>query len=69
MIRKRKRTVRCDCKPTLVGKQLNHKNECALFKPDWDRKCEVCGASPIVPLSMMCGPCTWGEAETAGGNW
>ena len=38
-------------------------------KPDWGGKCEVCGASPIVPATGMCGPCTFGEAETAGGNW
>jgi hypothetical protein len=37
--------------------------------PDWSGKCEVCDASPIVPLTGLCGPCTFGEAETAGGNW
>lgn len=37
--------------------------------PDWTKKCEICGETPIVPLTGMCGPCTWGEAETAGGNW
>jgi hypothetical protein len=39
------------------------------MKPDWAGTCENCGASPIVPLTGMCGPCTFGEAETAGGNW
>jgi CO dehydrogenase/acetyl-CoA synthase alpha subunit len=38
-------------------------------RPDWTRKCENCGATPIVPVTGMCGPCTFGEAETAGGNW
>lgn len=38
-------------------------------EPDWEGKCEVCGQSPIVPETGMCGPCTFGEAETAGGNW
>lgn len=38
-------------------------------KPDWSGKCENCGASPIVPVTGMCGPCTFGEADTAGGNW
>jgi hypothetical protein len=38
-------------------------------EPDWGGQCEVCGASPIVPATGMCGPCTFGEAETAGGNW
>jgi hypothetical protein len=37
--------------------------------PDWSGKCENCGASPIVPVTGMCGPCTFGEAETVGGNW
>jgi hypothetical protein len=34
-----------------------------------DAECEVCGASPIVAATGLCGPCTFGEAETAGGNW
>jgi len=38
-------------------------------QPDWTKKCEVCGETPIVPLTGMCGPCTFGEADTAGGNW
>jgi hypothetical protein len=38
-------------------------------EPDWDGTCEVCGQSPIVPVTGLCGPCTWGEAETVGGNW
>jgi hypothetical protein len=37
--------------------------------PDWSRTCSVCGSRPDVPLTGMCGPCTFGEAETAGGNW
>lgn len=39
------------------------------FEPNWKRKCENCGASPVLPLTGMCGPCTFGEAETIGGNW
>ena len=39
------------------------------IEPDWTKECEVCGATPIVPLTGMCGPCTFGEAETVGGNW
>jgi hypothetical protein len=38
-------------------------------EPDWSRTCEVCGARPVVPSTGMCGPCTFGEIETAGGNW
>ncbi len=37
--------------------------------PDWTKECEVCGQTPIVPLTGLCGPCTFGEADTAGGNW
>lgn len=39
------------------------------MKPDYTKKCELCGATPIVPLTGMCGPCTFGEADTADGNW
>lgn len=38
-------------------------------EPDWSKECEICGATPVVPITGMCGPCTWGEAETANGNW
>lgn len=39
------------------------------FKPDWKGSCDLCGQSPIVPVTCMCGPCTFGEADTADGNW
>lgn len=38
-------------------------------EPDWSGTCEVCGQSPVVPLTGMCGPCTFGEADTVDGNW
>jgi hypothetical protein len=42
------------------------------FEPDYDAKCDVCDQSPTVTIVEdgqteylgMCGPCTWGEAET-----
>lgn len=37
--------------------------------PRWDYDCIVCGQSPVLPLTEMCGPCTFGEADTIGGNW
>lgn len=37
-------------------------------EPDWTRRCQ-CGATPIVPATGLCGPCTFGEADTSGGNW
>ena len=39
------------------------------IEPDWIGECSNCGASPIVPATGMCGPCTFGEADTANGNW
>lgn len=39
------------------------------FARDWTRGCQVCGASPVVNATGLCGPCTFGESETYGGNW
>jgi len=39
------------------------------FEPDWLETCDVCDSSPTVPSTGLCGPCTFGEADTAGGNW
>ena len=39
------------------------------FRPDWSLPCDHCGASPIVPLMGLCGPCTFGEANTIFGGW
>ncbi len=39
------------------------------MEPDWEGECENCGASPVVPITGLCGPCTWGEADTMDGNW
>lgn len=36
--------------------------------PDWSQECDVCGSIPIVPVTGMCGPCTFGDADTIGGN-
>jgi hypothetical protein len=38
-------------------------------EPDWETPCEVCEGVPTLPLTGMCGPCTFGEADTLGGNW
>lgn len=37
--------------------------------PDYSRGCTACGDKPVVPVTGMCGPCTFGEASTANGNW
>jgi hypothetical protein len=39
------------------------------FEPDYESQCEGCGSSPVMPLTGMCGSCTFGEADTIGGNW
>lgn len=39
------------------------------LEPDWTRCCDNCGEIPIVPFTGLCGPCTFGEADTIGGNW
>lgn len=57
----------CSCPEGAKG--LHEPDGCILTDPDWGGTCEVCGESPIVPMTGMCGPCTFGEAETAGGNW
>jgi len=38
-------------------------------EPDFEGECDVCGCGPVVPQTGMCGPCTFGEADTVGGNW
>jgi hypothetical protein len=37
--------------------------------PNWDATCENCGEKPTVGRSRLCGPCYFGEADAAGGNW
>ena len=38
-------------------------------RPSWSAPCENCGAAPIVPMTGLCGPCTFGEADTVAGGW
>ena len=39
------------------------------IEPDWTHECDNCGERPVVPDVGLCGPCTFGEAKTYGGNW
>jgi len=48
---------------------LKLESDCKCTEPDWTKKCINCDATPILPITGMCGPCTFGEADTAGGNW
>lgn len=51
------------------SKKSKHKTPTSPIEPDFTRRCEVCGDVPILPLTGMCGPCTFGEAATYGGEW
>lgn len=69
------------CCETPRGADVPHLPECSqqsppaeqaeipLAEPDWNSSCDNCGAKPVVPETGMCGPCTFGEAETIDGNW
>lgn len=48
-----------------------NKKECNKedFRPDWDDSCLSCESSPTVPFTGLCGPCTFGQAETVAGGW
>lgn len=37
--------------------------------PDWTKECIVCGQRPVHRVTGMCGPCTFGEADTINGEW
>ena len=49
------------------GSSVNTAEEA--FEKVWDGECENCGQSPTVRATGLCGPCTFGEADTLGGNW
>lgn len=50
-------------------RKRKHEERGSDIEPDYEGQCESCGASPILPVSGLCGPCTFGEAETVEGNW
>lgn len=37
--------------------------------PDWATPCQQCDEVPTVHPTRLCGPCCFGDAHTAGGNW
>jgi len=55
------------CKPCRDRRRTKREEDAT--SPDWSKTCMNCGMPPIVPTSGMCGPCTFGEAETVNGNW
>lgn len=54
-----------------MSKEKNEKKQAPLFNgaKNWRVACENCGQKPTVHPTGLCGPCCFGEAETAGGNW
>ena len=36
---------------------------------DWSTPCSSCDEIPTVHPTRLCGPCCFGDAHTAGGNW
>ena len=43
--------------------------EAHAFRVNTDVDCTICEQNPTVGDTELCGPCCFGEAETAGGNW
>lgn len=53
----------------MSDKPENEVEEVEAFEKNWETPCIVCRDLPTVAETGLCGPCCWGEAETAGGNW
>lgn len=47
----------------------NKEEKPKLDDKNYDVSCCVCGEKPTVLNTELCGPCCFGEAETANGNW
>lgn len=58
-----------EAKPRPSRRVIRHQVHTAEVRPDYSRGCICCGDTPVVPTTGMCGPCTFGEADTVGGNW
>jgi len=50
----------------MMGLSNKEKNK---LRPDWKGKCDNCEETPVVPMSGLCGPCHFGEADTMQGDW
>lgn len=55
--------------PSKIPREDTPETTAEAFACDHTRHCEVCGQTPVVNATGLCGPCTFGEADTAGGNW
>lgn len=52
-----------------IKKKSKRDSEPHKMEPDWTSECENCGATPVVSCTGLCGPCTFGEADTVDGDW
>ena len=52
-----------------MSEQKDKKKNLQNGEPDWEDKCIVCGETPTLHPTNLCGPCCTGESETYGGNW
>jgi len=57
------------CEMIAVIERYRRQIDPIVIEPDWDTPCIVCGMVPTVPSTRMCGPCTFGDSDTADGNW
>ena len=57
------------CKPPHQSEAYPHRAKTSDVTPDWTKKCEVCGASPVAPTTGMCGPCNFGEVDVVLEEW
>lgn len=53
----------------IEGKMTEELENLIAFRPVWEKQCEVCGSTPVVGITGLCGPCTWGESDTINGAW
>ena len=56
-------------KPSKIPNDKSPEAAQEAFACDHTRHCEICGQCPVVNATGLCGPHTFGEAKTAGGNW
>jgi hypothetical protein len=68
MSKKYKRQIKGKRGSYKEAKSIQHK-KLRDGEPDWNDECIVCGESPTVHPTNLCGPCCFGEADTYGGNW
>lgn len=56
-------------KPDREPRDINNYTPLHDGDKDHDTPCVNCDELPTVHPTQLCGPCCFGEADTAGGNW